>query len=182
MDSTLLQKYPLPAYRLRIRVWIIVWLLYFYSRWFVYDNYYSRLDHINFLIHEAGHPLMGMFGDMAGVWWWSLFQRFVPLSFFVYFFVRRANIAWQISLFWVGQSLLYSSIYIADANKLVLPLRSDNWIHDWWYILGNAWLIQYADTIWTSVFILGSALIFVALWVMALDAKHRAEFNIWLPQ
>ena len=182
MDSNILSNPPLPAYRLRIRVWIIVWLLYFYSRWFVYDNYYSRLDNLNFLIHEAGHPLMSIFGDMAGVWWWSLFQRCIPLAFFVYFFVRRANIAWQLCLFWVGQSLLYSSIYIADANKLVLPLWSDNGIHDWWYILGNAWLIQYADTIWTSVFVFASVVIFVALWAMARDAKNRAEFSIWLPQ
>ena len=180
MDTTPLINPPLPAYRLRIRVWIIAWLLYFYSRWFVYDNYYSRLDNINFLIHEAGHPLMGIFGEMPGVWWWSLFQRFVPISFFVYFFMKRANIAWQLCLFWVWQSFLYSSIYISDANKLVLPLRGDNGIHDWQFILGDAWLIQYTDIIWTSVFVFGSLLIFFSLGIMFLDAKNRMPIEIWM--
>lgn len=166
-------------YRLRIRVWIVVWLLYFYSRYFVYDNYYSWFDNINFLIHEAGHPIMWMFGDILGVWWWSLFQRFVPITFFIYFFLRRANLAWQLSLFRVWQSLLYSSIYIADANKLILPLRSDNGIHDWRFILGNAWLIQSADEIWTGVFIFWSVLIFIALGIMLYEWIRREPMNIW---
>jgi len=179
MDSNILPNPPLPTYRLRIRVWIIVWLLYFYSRWFVYDNYYSWLDTINFLVHEAGHPIMGMFWEFIWFLWGTLFQLLIPGAFFVYFFTRRANIAWQLCLFWVWESLLNISIYAWDAVNQLLPLWDPNGSHDWTYLLDKMWVLAHADTVGKMIFIFGSILIFFALWIMFYDGFKRQPITIW---
>jgi len=176
MDTTPLQNPPLPAYRLRIRVWIVVWLLYFYSRWFVYPNYYSRLDNINLVIHEAGHPLMSIFGEFMQFLGGTLFQLMIPTVFFVYFWVRRVNVAWQLCLFWIGENFLNISYYAWDAVDQALPLLGGE--HDRAYLLGHMWLLSHARTLETLIFVFWSLLICVALWVMLYDGIKKQPMNI----
>jgi hypothetical protein len=167
---------PLPAYRLRIRVWIVLWLLYFYSRWFMYSNYYSRLDNINLIIHEAGHPLMSIFWEVMQFLWGTLFQLMIPTLFFVYFFVRRVNIAWQLCLFWIWENFLNISYYAWDAVDQALPLLG--WEHDWAYLLGHMWLLNHARSIESILFIFGSLLIFVALGYLLYDGIRKQPISI----
>ena len=57
-----------------------------YFLWCVYDPFTWRLlDGVDFLIHEAGHPIFGIFGEFIGVAGGSLLQVLVPLAFFGYF-------------------------------------------------------------------------------------------------
>ena len=169
---------PLPAYRLRIRVLIIIWLLYFYSRWFVYENYYSFLDNVNLIFHEAGHVILWFWWEFITAWGGTIFQLLIPSIFLGYFRLRRVNLAWQLSLFWVGQNFLNISIYAADAIKQELPLLNPNGSHDWTYLLDKLWILAHADVTGKIFFALGSVLIFLSLWYMFYDWIKRQAITI----
>lgn len=177
MDSTIVPNPPLPAYRLRIRVWIILWLLYFYSRWFVYDNYYSRLDNINLIFHEAGHPLMSFFGEFIQFAGGTIFQLLIPTIIMVHLWRHRSNIWWQLCLFWIGQNLLNISIYASDAVNQALPLLG--WEHDWAYMLWHLWMLDHTAAVGHTIFFLWSFLIFAALWIILYEGIKRHPISMW---
>lgn len=173
-DTTEINSFP--AYRLRIRILTILWLIYFYSRRFVNENYYSRLDNINLLIHEAGHPLMSIFGEFLWFLGGTFFQLSIPTIFFLYFFLHRANIARQLCLFRIWENWLNISIYAGDAVNQNLPLLGGQ--HDRAYILWELNFLKYTDSIEKFFFTFGSILIFIALFFIAYDAKNRENIRL----
>ena len=61
----------------------------------------------------------------------TLFQLFVPAMLVVYFVIRRGEPSGSAFCFWwIGESLINVSIYMADARELNLPLVGGG-DHDW---------------------------------------------------
>ncbi len=89
------------------------------------------VDFANLAFHEFGHLLFRPLGMTLHYLGGTLFQLFVPAMLVVYFAVRRAEPSGSAFCFWwVGESLINVSIYMADARELNLPLVGGG-DHDW---------------------------------------------------
>ncbi len=139
-------------------------------------SWWDLLDDVNLAVHEAGHVLFGLFGDIPGVLGGSLFQVMIPAIFAGYFFRSRQRFSGAITLAWVAQSMVNVSVYIKDARAQDLPLLGgEASIHDWWYILINWDLLQYDLQIGGFVHSVAALIFLTALGMGALITYRDAE-------
>jgi hypothetical protein len=101
------------------------------------------LDYANLAIHEAGHPLFGIFGDTLMILGGTLSELLVPALCAVGFFLRREPAGVAFSSFWFFENFLYIGTYMADARTLSLPLTGSG-DHDW-EILFSRWNLLVHD-------------------------------------
>lgn len=104
---------------------------------FTADGWVPLLDSANFAVHEAGHPLVGVFSDRLAVYGGTLAQLAFPLICMFEFWRRRWTTSYGLCGIWLGQSLLNVAIYLADARARLLPLAGfgKDPLHDWNTIL-----------------------------------------------
>jgi hypothetical protein len=89
------------------------------------------LDLVNLAFHEAGHVFLRPFGSTLHYLGGTLFQLAVPILLAIYFAVKRADLfATAFCGWWLGESLVNVSVYMADARELSLPLVGGG-DHDW---------------------------------------------------
>jgi hypothetical protein len=89
------------------------------------------VDFVNLAFHEFGHLLFRPLGMTLHYLGGTLFQLLVPAMLVVYFLIRRAEPSGSaFCLWWVGESLINISVYMADARELNLPLVGGG-DHDW---------------------------------------------------
>jgi hypothetical protein len=139
------------------------------------SNYTSWhfLDNVNLIIHEAGHWIFYPFGQFLNVLGGSLTQILIPTIFFGYFFFKKQWFEAGLLLFWVGESLLNVTRYLADAVVMQLPLLGgETTLHDWHWILGNLGLLNRTDTIAAVFWIFATAIIMVGCY---LSIWHAAK-------
>lgn len=125
------------------------------------------LDGIDLVIHEAGHPILGLFGwrflMVAGG---TIFQLAFPIAFAAHFYRERQPRSGDACVFWVGQNFLHIGRYAADARAQLLPLVGGG-EHDWTYMLGETHLLIHDVGVGRAFDFLGCALIAwacVAIW------------------
>lgn len=122
------------------------------------------LDNLNLIIHEAGHPIFGIFGSFIGVLGGSLFQVLVPAVFVYYFYRRLEYFSASILLFWLGQNLVNVSIYARDAVDMNLPLLGGDAVeHDWNTILGQLGLLNQTALIANGIYAVGVGIIILGI-------------------
>lgn len=132
------------------------------------------LNNADLLIHEAGHVIFYPFGDFMHVLGGSLNQVLVPLMFVIYFYINRQFYSAAIILFWVGENLIYVSIYAGDAVKLQLPLLGgDSSTHDWNWLLSYTHQLNHTDQIAGFIRGLGILTIIGAMVWAILSASHK---------
>ena len=77
----------------------------------------------------------------------------------MYFFARKELFSSSVTLFWVGQNLFNISVYVKDAQAMVLPLVSmgggEDTIHDWNYLLSHVGLLRWDRQVGSLVYGLG---------------------------
>jgi hypothetical protein len=98
-----------------------------------------------FAVHEAGHVVIGLFSQVAGVYGGTLFQLLFPLLF-IHHAARRGQLtAVAASGVWLGESLLNMAAYMADARARLLPLVgfTDEPGHDWEIIFSRWGVLQH---------------------------------------
>lgn len=140
-----------------------------YFLWCAYDPFTWRLlDGVDFLIHEAGHPIFGIFGEFIGVAGGSLLQVLAPLVFFGYFVYQKHYYSASFVLFWAGQSLLNVFVYANDAVAMQLVLNSgltgsEGGFHDWNYLLEATGVLKYTSQVAGFIRILGTLAIVAAI-------------------
>lgn len=111
--------------------------------WFSADRWVPILDSANLALHEAGHPLISIFGWRATVYGGTLFQLIFPVAA-AWHFRRAENAAgFAASLVWLGENLFNIARYMADARAQALPLVG-NGEHDWTEIFGR-WGVLHLD-------------------------------------
>jgi hypothetical protein len=121
------------------------------------------IDNFDLIIHEAGHPIMGMFGEFIGILGGSLFQVLVPFVFAGYFFEARDMYSGTVVMTWLGYNLVNISIYIKDSILMQLPLLGgDSVIHDWNYLLTSMNVLKYTYTIAQVVYSIGATILVVS--------------------
>ncbi len=104
------------------------------------------LDHVNLVIHEAGHFFFGWFGNTIGVLGGTLGELLVPLLIAAYFFWHRDTAGTSFAVFWFFENFLYIGTYMADARSLALPLVGSE-EHDWELLFGQWGLLAHDRTI-----------------------------------
>jgi hypothetical protein len=118
------------------------------------------LDSFNLALHEAGHPLVGLFSERLMVYGGTLFQLGFPLAVAWHFHRREHAVGVAVSLVWLGENLLNVARYMADARTQALPLVGGG-DHDWTEILSRwGWLA--ADTRLAGLLRLLATLVIVA--------------------
>jgi hypothetical protein len=114
-----------------------------YRAWFG-DGWVPLVDDANFAVHEAGHPLVGLFSGRLAVYGGTLAQLLFPAVCMLEFWRRRHTVSYALCGIWLGQSLLSVARYVADARAMQLPLAafSENALHDWNLILQRWGVLQ----------------------------------------
>lgn len=117
-----------------------------YIAWFSWrgDGWVPLMDSANFAVHEAGHPLVGIFSDRLAAYGGTLAQLLFPAICVLEFWRRREALSCALGGIWLGQSLLNVARYVADARALALPLAgfSEHALHDWNVILSRWGLLR----------------------------------------
>lgn len=147
------------------------------------DGYLAVLDDFNLVVHEAGHPLFGTFGESAGLWGGTLLQLLVPLAIAGVFLWQRAALSFAFAGVWFFENLLNISRYMADARAQELPLVGGG-EHDWWNIFSRHGLLEQDTAIAAVVRTVGwvgmvSMLVFAVLawygqWRQGVDEQAAA--------
>ena len=143
--------------------WIVAALVTVALAWLTFsrDGWIPLLSGADLGIHESGHLLTfwapPLLCSLAG----SLLQVAAPLGLAAYFWHRRDRFAVILMIAWAAESLNNVSVYVADAQRMVLPLFGDDGSgsgHDWHNILSElGWLEQtdqLADLVRTGSIIL----------------------------
>jgi hypothetical protein len=138
------------------------------------DHWVPVLDSANLALHEAGHPLMGLFSGRLAVYGGTLFQLLFPAAVCVHFQRRGEAAGVAFGLVWLGENLLNIGRYMADARVQVLPLVGGG-EHDWADIFSR-WNLLEADTRVAGITqFLGWALIFGSLfWLLWVWWRNEA--------
>lgn len=108
------------------------------------NGWVPLVDDANFGVHEAGHPLVGLFSDRLAVYGGTLMQLALPAVCVFEFWRRRDTLSYALCGIWLGQSLLNVARYVADARAMQLPLAGfgAHPLHDWNIILSRWGLLQ----------------------------------------
>ena len=88
------------------------------------------LDSANLALHEAGHPLVGLFSQRLEVYGGTLFQLVFPASVVFHFWRRAQPVAVAAGVVWLGENLHNIGRYMADARVQELQLVGGGH-HDW---------------------------------------------------
>jgi hypothetical protein len=108
------------------------------------DGWVPLVDDANFAVHEAGHPLVGIFNARLAVYGGTLAQLLFPAVCVLEFWRRRETLSCALCGTWLGQSLLSVARYMADARAMRLPLAGfgEHSLHDWNLILARWGLLR----------------------------------------
>jgi hypothetical protein len=144
---------------------------------FALDGWIPVLSAFDLGVHEFGHLLTGwappFLCSLAG----SFLQVAAPLGLAGYFCWRRDSFAMILMIAWAAENLNNVSIYIADAQVMVLPLFGDDGSgagHDWHNILGGLGWLAATDQI-ANVVRTCSIILFVLALGLAVLGLYRAR-------
>jgi hypothetical protein len=114
-----------------------------YRTWFG-DGWVPLVDDANFAVHEAGHPLVGVFSARLAVYGGTVAQLLFPAVCMLEFWRRRWTVSYALCGIWFGQNLLNVARYVADARAMLLPLAGfgEHTLHDWNLILSRWGLLK----------------------------------------
>ena len=118
------------------------------------DGYLGILDTFNLLVHEAGHIVFMPFGHMLYFMGGSLLQCLMPAAFCFSFRRTRQPAGFAVSGIWLGQNFLNVARYVADAQKMALPLLGSG-LHDWNTLLEGTFLLRRCQTLGGILTLLG---------------------------
>jgi hypothetical protein len=136
------------------------------------------LSPFDLVVHEIGHVLFVWAPTLLMQMGGSITQVALPLVIAAGFWWRHDDFAVIVLLAWAAESLNNVSIYVADAQDMVLSLVGDDGSgagHDWHNILGTLGRLESTDAIANAVRTASVCLFIVALGLAALGfyrARH----------
>jgi hypothetical protein len=137
---------------------------------------FTFIDYLNLLIHEGGHGIFSFFGKFIYTLGGSLMQIIIPAMFVIFYWIKKKRFLVQIFLVWLGENLMNISVYVSDARTKQLPLLGGNKVyHDWNYLLSNLNLLEYDESIGKVIFICGTIMFVVALFIPLLIKDYQTK-------
>ena len=109
-------------------------------------------------------PLGQTLHVIGGTFW----QLAFPAIAAGYFWRRRQHYESAVTCLWFGESLMYTSVYVADAIVMTLP-RVGGPIHDWNWLLYRTGLLGQCQTIAVVLRGLASIVVVLSVLYMLLD-------------
>lgn len=104
------------------------------------------IQNINLVFHEAGHVLFIFFGNFLYTLGGSLLEIIVPCLVTLHFARSRQFFSAAVTSWWMATAFLSVSIYASDAKSRLLPLiTGDTATHDWYNLLHDLNLLEFAD-------------------------------------
>jgi hypothetical protein len=94
-----------------------------FAAWIIWGHFFSQghwlllLDNANLALHEAGHPLVGIFSYRLMVYGGTLFQLLFPALFMCHFHRQGQRTGWIAALMWLGESLMNVAHYMTRAPR-----------------------------------------------------------------
>jgi hypothetical protein len=144
---------------------------------FTASGWIPILSAFDLVVHETGHALFlwapALLVQMGG----SFTQVALPLALAALFWWRRDSFAAIVLLAWAAESLHNVSVYVADAQDMLLPLVGDDGSgagHDWHNILGALGRLESADALANAVRT-ASVLLFIVAAGLAVLGFARAQ-------
>ena len=135
------------------------------------DAWVFPLDNATLALHEAGHPIVGLFSSRLTVYGGTIFQLLFPILFAHYFRRERQTAGWAASLIWLAASLMNVGRYMKDARARELPLVGGG-DHDWTEIFSRWGVLAHDVRIGNSVKFVGLCLAAYAVWWLW---RHRHQ-------
>jgi hypothetical protein len=109
--------------------------------WMAGSDYLRIVDDINLVIHESGHPIIGILGYWPMVWGGTLMELIVPAAIAVVFWYQRSALSAAFAGIWFFENFHYIARYIADARAEELPLVGGG-EHDWNNLLSHYGVLE----------------------------------------
>ena len=159
--------------------WVVAAALVVALAWatFATHGWIPILSPFDLVVHEIGHVLFVWAPTLLMQMGGSITQVALPLVIAACFWWRRDDFAVIVLLAWAAESLNNVSIYVADAQDMVLALVGDDGSgagHDWHNILGTLGRLESTDAIANAVRTASVCLFIVALGLAVLGfAKAR---------
>jgi hypothetical protein len=138
----------------------------------------AAIHGFDLVIHEAGHPIFGLFGwRFLAILGGTLAQLTPPVAAMVVFWRRRQPASVATTVIWLGVNLVNIGQYAADARARSLPLvNADASGHDWGNMLGALGLVEQGEAIGASIGALGWTLQLLGpAWAALLWLRWRLE-------
>ncbi|MFC1766905.1 hypothetical protein ACFL6U_33125 [Planctomycetota bacterium] len=139
----------------------VLWLVLFYR--------YHFVDGANLFIHEAGHMVFLPLGQTLHIIGGTFWQLAFPAIVAGYFAWRRQYYEAAAGLLWLGESLMYTAVYLGDAMAMALP-RVGGPIHDWNWLLYRLGLLSHCETIAWLLHGFASLLVLLSVVYMVLNS------------
>ncbi|MBI4461164.1 MAG: hypothetical protein HY648_14045 [Acidobacteria bacterium] len=139
-----------PVSKFALGAWLMFYGLFFWHAVADQDGFLV-IDHVNLIVHEAGHLLFGWFGSTPGLLGGTLLELLIPLLLAVYFAFQRHVTATAFASFFFFENFLYIAAYMADARSRALPLVTIGdplaGGHDWFLIFYRWGILEYDTAI-----------------------------------
>src|SRR3972149_2463730 len=99
-----------PVSKFALGAWLVFYGLFLWHAAADRDGF-LLMDHVNLIVHEAGHLLFGWFGATLGLWGGTLLELLVPLALVVYFAWQRHASGTAFAAFFFFENFLYIATY-----------------------------------------------------------------------
>jgi hypothetical protein len=160
--------------------WVVAALITAVLAWLTYSRggWVPFLSGADLAIHEFGHMITmwapAMLCSLAG----SFLQVALPFGLAAYFWWRKDSFAVIVCVAWAAESLHNVSVYLGDAQRMLLPLFGDDGSgagHDWHNILRDLGWLEATDALANLVMTASVILFVVALGLAVLGFVRARE-------
>jgi hypothetical protein len=138
---------------------------------------WTILDYLNLPLHAFGHILFSLFGQVISLLGGTIVQLLVPLALLLYFLVRKLYFAAGVGLFWLGDNLIITGVYMQDARAQTIHLLGEK-IHDWNFLFLHMGILPDDLLIGEFFSALGILFLFSALIIMIAVLSARIQHTI----
>lgn len=162
---------------------ILLYFAYLFAKYVENPHYWSFLNNVNLIFHEAGHLIFMFFGEFVMTLGGSLFECLLPLLLTIPFFISKNYFGVSFCLCWLSVALFDVSLYISDAQERALPLLGGNTSHDWNYLLNELGVLAKDDFIAGIVRIVAIvtmlAGLFLGVWLIwTMHIQNKSHKNL----
>ncbi|HMR55477.1 MAG TPA: hypothetical protein PKD34_02715 [Candidatus Doudnabacteria bacterium] len=127
-------------------------------------NDWHFIDNVNLVIHEAGHVVFALFGNLIMLLGGTILQLLVPIVFILYFVFQKQIFSASLLFYWLAINLFNVSVYVGDAVTMSLPLLTDDTsTHDWNQIFTILGILNLTDLISFLIFAIGLLVMLLGL-------------------
>ena len=129
---------------------------------------------ITYIVHEAGHIYWSFDGEVVRIFGGTLNELLFTMGIGTIAMLRGYPRSAALFLLWFSYATVGISKYIADARTQKLPIPGGG-LHDWHWLLSNANLLEYDQTLSRIAFVLGALVVPCALALLYLG--YRSDLD-----